>query len=655
VIGRYFYLMRLAALIKYIGLAPYSIEAHGVAADSRRAKISQAMPSSSTTSLIKRLLAAGFLLSLCASSTLVAELKLTEADVRQSASKTSSDWKQDWAVEEGFSISIDTEGYHFPSALAFVPNPGSGPKDPLYFVTELRGKVKVVTNDRSVYTFAEDFLRTELSDEPPVRSDAESGLAGICLAPEQGYLFVTFAYQVQDGTLRNNIIRFETTPETFALKPRSQRAFTEVFAAYESGPSHQVGGCQVSNDMLYVGVGDGFKSHLGSQKLDTLQGKLIRMTLDGEPAPGNPFYVDDDIHKAANYVWAYGLRNPFSLDVIGEQVIVADNGVDTDRFLKLRPGKNYLWNGTDRSIAANADYVFLSALGPVQMGHYQPTSPAFPEALKDQFYVALSDEKAPGIMRIPYDLQDGRMHALPEYVLRYAGNLDYPLTGLAFGPDGLYFTPILPVRNGQGAVMKIQYEPERAHAITLADLEAAALANAGGKDLMIAKGCFGCHQVLSARAAARGGTAGPALGDAAMVERIQRRTSSPEFIRELEALNARDEPALNHYDDARRALIEAEGMERVRLYIKYQIVEPSFDGPLSGMPDLNVSEAEAEAITRFLLTEAEGKSKGFIETLKARVLGAGSRYVAAGAFGAGALFGLTIWLIASLLARRRRA
>ena len=50
-------------------------------------------------------------------------------------------WRMDWVATTGFSLEIDTEGYDFPSAIAFVPNPGPGPKDPIYFVTELRGKV----------------------------------------------------------------------------------------------------------------------------------------------------------------------------------------------------------------------------------------------------------------------------------------------------------------------------------------------------------------------------------------------------------------------------------------------------------------------------------------------------------------------------------
>ena len=67
------------------------------------------------------------------------------------------DWKSDWAVEKGFDITVDAQGLRFPTALAFIPNPGPAPKDPLYFVTELSGQVRVVTNDRTVITFAEDF------------------------------------------------------------------------------------------------------------------------------------------------------------------------------------------------------------------------------------------------------------------------------------------------------------------------------------------------------------------------------------------------------------------------------------------------------------------------------------------------------------------
>src|SRR3990167_8734674 len=154
------------------------------------------------------------------------------------AADENHDWRNDWGLREDFDIAIDTEGYHFPVSIAFVPEPGSGPKDPLYFVTELRGRVKVVTNDRSVYTFAEDFINFTPPKELP-NASGENGLTGICLDPENGYVFVTFVYQDENNILRNNIARFDSTPVTFSQKPLSMTTFTDVLSREGSSPSHQ--------------------------------------------------------------------------------------------------------------------------------------------------------------------------------------------------------------------------------------------------------------------------------------------------------------------------------------------------------------------------------------------------------------------------------
>ncbi|MCI0481251.1 MAG: hypothetical protein L0213_06665, partial [Candidatus Dadabacteria bacterium] len=42
----------------------------------------------------------------------------------------------------------------------------------------------------------------------------------------------------------------------------------------------------------------------------------------------------------------------------------------------------------------------------------------------------------------------------------------------------------------------------------------------------------------------------------------------------------------------------------VRAWVKYHIMEPKFDNPDSGMPNLGVNEEEAELITLFLVPEA---------------------------------------------------
>jgi hypothetical protein len=86
----------------------------------------------------KHLLLAGALMLICGLPFAMAELGLKQPDVKKLVAE---ERQEDWAVPEGFSISIDPQGYHYPTAIAFVPDPGDDPKDPLYFVTELRGKV----------------------------------------------------------------------------------------------------------------------------------------------------------------------------------------------------------------------------------------------------------------------------------------------------------------------------------------------------------------------------------------------------------------------------------------------------------------------------------------------------------------------------------
>src|SRR5215216_1759666 len=367
------------------------------------------------------------------------------------------DWRTDWAVPEGFGIQIDTEGYHFPTAIAFVPEPGPDPKDPLYFVTELRGRVKVITNDRSTYTFAENFFQLQPEQELP-EVEGETGLAGICLAPEQGYVFVTFAYQDSQGVLRNNIVRFESKPQTFSLEPTGQMAFTDVFANYESAISHQIGSCQVANDFLYVSVGDGRQTK-ESQNIDSLLGKILRLTLDGKPVPDNPFYDAGDAQKSADFVWSYGLRNPFGLKAVGDRLFVADNGSDIDRLLEARAGENYLWDGTDWSIGARADLTLSPDVGPAELEYKSPGSTALPAEYDQSFFLAASKPEVAGILRLTYSLEEDRVIGVPQYFLRYQGSERQIMVGVALGPDGLYAVPTLPNAEGRSFVLKVVYDP----------------------------------------------------------------------------------------------------------------------------------------------------------------------------------------------------
>jgi hypothetical protein len=529
-----------------------------------------------------------------------------------------SDFKSDWAVERGFDIISDADGFRFPTAIAFIPNPGNRPKDPLYFVTELHGAIKVVTNDRTVFTFADEFFTLRPKTGEVRIIDQEVGMAGICLAPEQGHLFVTFAYHDSDNILRNNVTRFQSTPGTYSMAPTSQINFTEVFAPYPSGPSHQVGGCQVSEDLLYVSVADAHQPDQ-SQQTDSMLGKIVRMTLDGRPVPDNPYYQDDEIGKAQNYVWASGFRNPFGLKIVDGQVFVSDNGPTVDRFLQVKQGGNYLYDGTNMSIGTNADTVFSPGRGVAQLDNYPPGSDLFPDRFNDNIFLTMTGnpqvhrEGFPAIWAIPYDFSEDKLSAVARPLIRHRGNQNQVVSGLGFGPDGLYFALLVPNDSGSSQVLKIRYAPEADYPLTLADeLNPIVLINTHG--------CLACHSLLNSRE----GEIGPNLDPSALVPKLEARLNSKAYALNLEELELLDSEPFASYRDVRHAITQAQGLEKISLWIYNRILEPKFDDQDATMPSQGLSDAQAKAVADYLSgisAEASGadKSRSAIGTAKSAV------------------------------------
>src|SRR5207237_17717 len=58
------------------------------------------------------------------------------------------------AAAPGFTVEVVAGGFEMPVNIAFVPNPGPNPTDPLFYVTELYGTIKAVLRNGSVGTYA---------------------------------------------------------------------------------------------------------------------------------------------------------------------------------------------------------------------------------------------------------------------------------------------------------------------------------------------------------------------------------------------------------------------------------------------------------------------------------------------------------------------
>jgi len=503
----------------------------------------------------------------------------------------------DWEVEPGFRVDVVARGFKFPTAIAFVPRPGPAPGDPRFFVTELNGVVKVVTNDGSVLPFASAFASfTPRLDIPT--GEGENGTAGICLDPRSGYVFVTFVYDDSARVMRNGMVRFTTQPGTFATKPGAVVSFNAIFAADRSGESHQIGACAVSDGHVFVSVGDGVQ-HEQSQQLASTLGKVLRMTLEGG-APGDNPHVNDP-RGAARFVWASGFRNPFGLRVLGNRVFVAENGLNIDRFLEIERGRNYLWAGNDWSIGLNASVVFAPATSPVQLDYASAAYEPFPAAYRDQFYLALSgDPGTPGaglpgdrsVVAISYDFARREVRSAPRPIVRYAGNGIGNIVGMSLGPDGLYFAPLFPGADGGSSVLRVSYAPDRPHERLIGS-------SSNPTGLIHDKGCLGCHRFRGI-----GGSRGPPLDTPPLRQRLFERLTSAGYLGALSAPDSLGRQPYTSLTDRRQAVVTAAPIDRPKVWLVNWLLEPRFALPAATMPSPGLTESQAADLADLLLGPA---------------------------------------------------
>lgn len=516
-------------------------------------------------------------------STLCLSALLGAGAVPSALAAPKSELDTSWAVEEGYSLRVLARGFSLPTSIAAVPQPGPDPGAPKLFVTELRGAIKVIANDNSVSEFARVATFVPKKDWPDW--EGEAGMAGICVDPEHGYVFVTYAYRDASGIMRNGISRLRAQPGTFAGKAQEQRDIGRFLAGESSAFSHQIGNCVVHGGLLYVAVGDAGNPAL-TANVESSLGKVLRLTLDGEPAPGNPFASG---RAMAPRVFAFGLRNPFGLAFAGDRLFAAENGVALDRFLELGIGRDYRWNGTDASIAMNAAAVFVPTIGPVQMAHVAPGTAALRPSDYDRFLIAASNgEQGPGLVEVSYALSTSSVLQAPRHLVRYQGEqAGVAVTGVALTRDGICFVPILPV-DGAGVVLVARYEPAAAHGNILG--------KSGKGSLLAAAGCLGCHSRAGA-----GGRVGPALDINSLLTRVETRVLSAHYPQLVARLDAMEDAIVAEGRSARQEVLAAKPHRRAREWIVNRLLNPKFDDPDAQMPKLNLTRESAEALASELL------------------------------------------------------
>ena len=79
-----------------------------------------------------------------------------------------------------------------------------------------------------------------------------------------------------------------------------------------------------------------------AQDLSRHNGSVLRLTRDGDPAPGNPFLTRSG---AQDEIWSFGHRNPqgAALDMNGELLVVEHGAKGGDEVNRIRKGANFGW------------------------------------------------------------------------------------------------------------------------------------------------------------------------------------------------------------------------------------------------------------------------------------------------------------------------
>lgn len=223
--------------------------------------------------------------------------------------------------DETYAGNLDT-----PWEMDFAP-------DGRLFLTQRPGIVTVVQDGKSSEYLRLDTVAMEVG---------ESGLTGIVLHPEfnqNGYIYVAYTYAVSKSPLRlmNTIVRYK---ENASKQPQWDKV---ILDGVEGNYLHTVATLEFGPDgMLYATIGDNFRPEW-AQDLNVLNGKILRMTPDGDVPGDNPI--------AGSLIYSYGHRNPQGLAFHPETGELwstehgpsEEQGCCLDEVNLIKPGANYGW------------------------------------------------------------------------------------------------------------------------------------------------------------------------------------------------------------------------------------------------------------------------------------------------------------------------
>lgn len=226
--------------------------------------------------------------------------------------------------------------------------------DGTLFITERVGRV-LQFEDGDVRTVAKPADAIDAGSVEPGAEEGswwvdggEGGTLGVAAHPEYPdppLVYVYYTYE-SDGEPRNKVEYFDVS----AASPNRNRG--TLVDDIPGNKFHNGGRLRFGpENYLWITTGDGGEGGR-AQDGSSLGGKVLRVTPEGAPAPGNPDLGDD----ADPRIFSYGHRNPQGLVWLpdGTPVISEHGPTGRDEINRLVVGGNYGWPDT-RNRAAYLD------------------------------------------------------------------------------------------------------------------------------------------------------------------------------------------------------------------------------------------------------------------------------------------------------------
>lgn len=230
------------------------------------------------------------------------------------------------AASSELQVEVIASGLEHPWAVALLP-------DGRFLVTERPGRLRVIGTDGSV--------SAPLAGTPQVFAKGQGGLLDVVLDPDFGSnrrIWLSYA-EPGDG---------DTAGTAVATATLGDGALSDLRVIYRQLPKVEGGqhfGSRIAFDgkgHVFISQGDRNQRPM-AQDLDVLQGKLVRLNLDGSIPADNPHANAPGVRKA---IWSHGHRNMqgMATDPRTGTVWQSEHGPRGGDELNLpQAGKNYGW------------------------------------------------------------------------------------------------------------------------------------------------------------------------------------------------------------------------------------------------------------------------------------------------------------------------